>query len=317
MNKYKSFICGIIIGSFIAGGVGYASDQLQIDVKMPMVDYWLNGKEMTRDIDHRTTYVNGSALVPTTLQYKGTNYVPVRFIAEALGLEVTWDGKTGSVHMNAVESTPFRKQDLEEVPQAVQDWVKQSLPYKMGQVRSEGDHTYILLTRGEKGTGGYTIKVTDIKQYAAGTTIGIALENPVPEELVTQPITYPYDLVQVDGTLKGPYTFKTAEGTEFPGIIGLDSMPVIARQKDSLILFNPVILGDELNLQGIVNAFEGVLQYSLYDADGKLIDHKAIQATGGAPNWGIFPAEHSHDTDQFRNESRFPHDQPQGWFNDR
>ena len=40
---------------------------------------------------------DGSRIIPIT--YKGTTYLPLRAVAEAVGLEVTWDAKTSTAHL--------------------------------------------------------------------------------------------------------------------------------------------------------------------------------------------------------------------------
>nr|WP_256455312.1 NPCBM/NEW2 domain-containing protein [Cohnella sp. GbtcB17] len=42
-------------------------------------------------------YDNNGTKVPASFMYKGTNYLPMRMVAEMLGKEVKWDGKNSTV----------------------------------------------------------------------------------------------------------------------------------------------------------------------------------------------------------------------------
>lgn len=46
---------------------------------------------------------NGTKLVPIT--YRGSTYLPMRAVAEAAGMKVTWDGNTETAYLGAVEGT--------------------------------------------------------------------------------------------------------------------------------------------------------------------------------------------------------------------
>ncbi|WP_051775048.1 NPCBM/NEW2 domain-containing protein [Paenibacillus tyrfis] len=86
--KMKERLKGILIGSalttMLMGSVAYAANGTQIEV------YFKNLKYM----------IDGTQKVPTEGQgfiYEGTTYVPLRFIGEALGKEVNWDGSTETI----------------------------------------------------------------------------------------------------------------------------------------------------------------------------------------------------------------------------
>ncbi|EFI70127.1 hypothetical protein JIN86_15490 [Lysinibacillus sp. HST-98] len=94
----KLFIITSYLGFFIVGGLTFtyfstteaASDLKKISVSQDPINY----------------YVDKVEKVPPEGQsgfnYQGTIYVPMRFIAESLGEEVTWDGKTKSVYIGDV-----------------------------------------------------------------------------------------------------------------------------------------------------------------------------------------------------------------------
>jgi len=47
-------------------------------------------------------YDNGQTLVPSSLTYNGTTYIPLRFFSEALNLPVKYDGKTKSIYVGKI-----------------------------------------------------------------------------------------------------------------------------------------------------------------------------------------------------------------------
>ncbi|MEX1028495.1 MAG: stalk domain-containing protein [Paenibacillaceae bacterium] len=83
-DKIKGFVIGILLCVFIFGGTVYAAGGSMIEV-------FFNVKDIK--IDHVSK-------MPTDNKpfiYNGSTCVPLRFIAENLGEDVKWDGKTGTV----------------------------------------------------------------------------------------------------------------------------------------------------------------------------------------------------------------------------
>lgn len=104
MRNMKSFICGMVtmllivcLGSSALATTGKVTRELEYrDISVT-----LDGQELDlRD-------AQGRPVEP--FMFEGTNYLPVRALAESLGLEVAWDGKTNTVvlttHSNSETST--------------------------------------------------------------------------------------------------------------------------------------------------------------------------------------------------------------------
>lgn len=135
-------------------------------------------------------------------------FIPGRFVAETLGAKVQWDNSSRRMiietdnryHIIGVE----RAIDFE----VVNPWNISSNEnlYKWYQenFRREGIHTmvdgqwrYVLLSAGEKPTGGYSVQVTSITEVTPGTAyIHGVLNVPGMEDFVTQAFTYPSALVR-------------------------------------------------------------------------------------------------------------------------
>lgn len=113
MKKYKGFIAGMLTMLLIVSMASTASATL--------------GK-ITKELEYRNIKVSidgkildlkdsaGNHVEPFMLD--GTNYLPVRALAEALGLNVAWDGKTSTIllnsekHEEAVPQEPQQRKNL-------------------------------------------------------------------------------------------------------------------------------------------------------------------------------------------------------------
>lgn len=86
----KKFIAGFIAGSLIFGSMGaYASGGNMIEVFYNIKDIKINKVS------------KAPSQQPFT--YKGSTYVPLRYISEELGMPVKWDGATQTVHIGQME----------------------------------------------------------------------------------------------------------------------------------------------------------------------------------------------------------------------
>lgn len=113
MKKYRGFIAGMLTMLIIVSLAGTASATL--------------GK-ITKELEYRNIKVSldgevldlkdaaGNHVEP--FMFDGTNYLPVRALAEALGLNVAWDGSTSTVVLTSEpteEATPAKTQDRKDL----------------------------------------------------------------------------------------------------------------------------------------------------------------------------------------------------------
>lgn len=84
LKRSKGFITGFICCAILTTTVAYAQDSTQIEVHFNDLKYMMDG-------------VQKKPIVNQGFIYSGTTYVPLRFISEALGKEVSWDGETGTI----------------------------------------------------------------------------------------------------------------------------------------------------------------------------------------------------------------------------
>lgn len=93
-KEWKGFFCGVLVTSLIFGmslTVFAESVGKSISVVYRNIKIYVDGNEVV------TTDANGDKT--EAFLYKGTTYLPVRGIAEALGKNVAWDGKSNSVYL--------------------------------------------------------------------------------------------------------------------------------------------------------------------------------------------------------------------------
>ena len=91
-EKLKGIIIGIVIGATLVPTSYAIVGTVTKELSYNNIKIALDGKEV------KPTDANGNYVEPFIID--GTTYLPVRGIANALGLYVDWDGKTNSVILN-------------------------------------------------------------------------------------------------------------------------------------------------------------------------------------------------------------------------
>lgn len=102
----KSFAAGVLAGLMIASTVGTAgavTAKVQKELEYRDISVSLDGVKL--DLKD----AKGNPVEP--FMFEGTNYLPVRALAESLGLNVAWDGSTNTV----VLTSPKTKVDDQEI----------------------------------------------------------------------------------------------------------------------------------------------------------------------------------------------------------
>lgn len=84
----KQFIVGTLVGATLFGGTAaLAANTTSLDVVLRPIKYFFDGVQ-------KSAPAGQDGFI-----YKGTTYVPLRFVSESLGEEVKWDGKTSSIYV--------------------------------------------------------------------------------------------------------------------------------------------------------------------------------------------------------------------------
>lgn len=86
----------------------------------------------------------------------------------------------------------------DELPAEVQAWIDAATDNFGGQTFAHEGILYLLVTYGEKPTGGYAVEITDITEEEGKLVVTAHFTEPGEDEMVTQALTYPYDLAMLD-----------------------------------------------------------------------------------------------------------------------
>lgn len=107
--RFSNFGIGMLLGVFLAGGIAFAkqevktAEQIFNDIKIVV-----NGSELTPKDS------KGEVVEPFVIQ--GTTYLPVRAVAEALEMDVVWDGEAKTVSIDSKRDSEKNASDANEIP---------------------------------------------------------------------------------------------------------------------------------------------------------------------------------------------------------
>ena len=157
----------------------------------------------------------------------GNVYIPLRFAVEGLGAQVDWDGLNKSVLITTNSDqdiipvevpVEYEEVNLQDIPDDLAKWVEANRKTPGIRFKNVDNKTYIQICAGEKPTGGYSINLESVTMVAPGSIYLTAqVISPPPDMMVTQALTYPYTLIEIED----------AEISTVDGIIndGIPDMP--------------------------------------------------------------------------------------------
>lgn len=151
-QRIKDMLCGALITAMVLsmGTVAFAkAANVNIPVTYNNIKVIVDGKQLTTSKEPFT--------------YEGTTYLPIRAVAEAVGKDVSWDGKTQTVTLSSQDTAT--KQETTEQKNTQADT---SL---LGTVKTK--------TASVSGSA-VKIKCTDVKEntgYLGGFTMDFSFEN--------------------------------------------------------------------------------------------------------------------------------------------
>lgn len=185
-------------------------------------------------------------------------------------------------------------QDLREddLPEEIKAWQEDSLTLFLGQARVQNGKLYLLVTYGEKTTGGYSVEITDIVVKDDRLEVKVNFYDPGEDEMVTQALTYPYDLAVIDDPGLPVEFVATGAQDYVPTLYGLEYLPTGHYGSGWIRIFRP-LPGDQVEnsfrVEGIGNVFEGNIRYRLLNAQGSLLAEGFTTAAMG--DWGYYSFE--------------------------
>ncbi len=196
---------------------------------------------------------------------------------------------------NQIDTIEFTRPDPKEVPGHVAKWADGLAHRKeAGLYYVEGDDiTYILVCLGEQPTGGYAVEVTQIEKEncldgACELTVELEVTEPGEDESVTQALTYPFDLVTVEGT---GHDFSLSEMEDSP--FGEDFEKFEVSEIRSLASPNIEVevprylqqVGDQLPVVGRARAYGGDIKLSVEDGHHQ---YASMDLGGDSSEWQDF-----------------------------
>ena len=104
LNKIKYTTLGFILGATLFMGLGFIyanSNAREILAHFNNIKITVNGQQVEMDDDDDVE----------PFIYKGRTMVPVRFVSEALGADVDWDGNTNTVIINSKNNIKLEKNE--------------------------------------------------------------------------------------------------------------------------------------------------------------------------------------------------------------
>ncbi len=97
------------------------------------------------------------------------------------------------------ERISWESVELEEVSDEVAAWAQANYQKRGVYVLPAGEVRYLLVAWGEKPTGGYSVQVDGVERdMFGGVRMAVQLTAPGPDEMVTEAITYPHQLIALD-----------------------------------------------------------------------------------------------------------------------
>lgn len=106
----------------------------------------------------------------------------------------------------------------DELPADIQAWIDASLEKFGAQTIVYEEILYILVTYGEKPTGGFEVEVTGIEEKEDKIIVAVDFTEPGKDDMVTEALTYPYDLAMMDDTGLPVQFIATGAESEVPVI---------------------------------------------------------------------------------------------------
>ncbi|MDR2771561.1 MAG: copper amine oxidase N-terminal domain-containing protein [Clostridiales Family XIII bacterium] len=144
-DKLKGFAVGFVVATLLFGAAATAFASVgsyPLMASFASIRIFVDGKQ----VDPRDA--TGTSVEPFIIN--GTTYLPIRAVAEALGMEVSWDNAAKSVYIGALPAPP--KPAEPEVPPAeaaLKKWLSQKgADFKLEMESYFGEGTKVFLNAG-------------------------------------------------------------------------------------------------------------------------------------------------------------------------
>ncbi|HHU30527.1 MAG: Gmad2 immunoglobulin-like domain-containing protein [Bacillota bacterium] len=184
--------------------------------------------------------------------------------------------------------------DFAKLPAEIKDWVEYSRRIASAQEKHYNGFRFVLVTAGEKPTGGYDVEITEAVEKEGRLEARVKMTAPGRDDIVIAAFTYPFDLVIVEEK-ELPLHFVDVDdpGRHFMRLAGLDALEMpIAAESEWIKVFTPApgdSVSGKVSLTGIASVFEGTVSYELLTGEGSVVAQGFTTAAMG--DWGFFKEE--------------------------
>lgn len=86
----------------------------------------------------------------------------------------------------------------DQLPEEIETWIEDSKDQFAAQTYELEGILYLLVTYGEKPTGGFEVEITNIVVQDEKVEVTVEFTEPGEDDMVTQALTYPYDLAMLE-----------------------------------------------------------------------------------------------------------------------
>jgi len=86
----------------------------------------------------------------------------------------------------------------DQLPEEIETWIEDSKDQFAAQTYELEGILYLLVTYGEKPTGGFDVEITNIVVQDEKVEVTVEFTEPGEDDMVTQALTYPYDLAMLE-----------------------------------------------------------------------------------------------------------------------
>ncbi|MEW6623753.1 MAG: Gmad2 immunoglobulin-like domain-containing protein [Bacillota bacterium] len=247
--------------------------------------------------DDKVITPKGPILMDTKAVIIGARtYVPLRFVSQALGYNVDyqWKGYHSISITDPDAKQAFYRPDHQSLPEEIANWVDYSKELPAVQEKQFNGSRYVLITEGMKPTGGYSVEVVEVAAREGFLEIRVKSVEPGEDEMVTQALTYPYDLIIIEEK-ELPLRFVDVDNADrhFMSLLGIDEIDrPIAASSGWINIFSPEPdqeIEGNIKITGIASVFEGTVSYELIAETGEMLLSGFTTAAMG--DWGYFEEE--------------------------
>jgi hypothetical protein len=203
-------------------------------------------------------------------------FVPIRFIAETFGMQVSWDDALRAVIVEALSDISierpidFEVLDYQEIMdnELLKDFYKSNYMTKGIYSLVDGEWMYVLVAAGEKPTGGYGLTINSITEVSKGTAyIHATLISPEEGSMVIQALTYPTVIVK----------FNKGDITDILWDLSGDVSEPETDEQENLLIVNLVkSFGEKLKMVSLL-APEDMVKDSIKEYYGEFVSPELLE----------------------------------------